>query len=147
ALDAEISQRHLSFVESGRSCPSREMVLRLTEQLAVPLRERNAILVAAGHAPVYRQRSLDAPEMIAARSAIERILEGHEPHPALAVDRYWTLLLANRAARMLLSGVAAHLTEGPVNVLRASLHPEGLAGRIVNFGEWRSHILARLSRE
>ena len=147
AVDAEISQRHLSFVESGRSLPSREMVLRLTEQLEVPLRERNAILVAAGFAPIYRDRPLDAPELAGARAVIARILDGHDPHPALAVDRHWTLLASNRAVGALLAGVAAHLLEGPVNVLRISLHPEGLASRIVNFREWQNHIFRRLAHE
>jgi transcriptional regulator with XRE-family HTH domain len=147
AVDADISQRHLSFLESGRSQPSREMVLRLTEQLSVPLRERNAILIAAGFAPVYRERSLDAPDLAAARGVIERILNGHEPHPALAVDRHWTLLSMNKAVGLLLTGVADHLVAGAVNVLRLSLHPEGLAGRILNFQEWRTHILARLAHE
>jgi len=140
AVDAEISQRHLSFLESGRSQPSRDMVLHLTERLSVPLRERNMILTAAGFAPIYRERPLDAPELGAARAAIDRILEGHEPHPALAVDRNWTLLSANKAAGVLMAGVADHL-------LRLSLHPEGLADRILNFREWRAHILARLVHE
>ncbi|MGB3387600.1 MAG: helix-turn-helix transcriptional regulator [Pseudaminobacter sp.] len=147
AVDAEISQRHLSFLESGRSQPSREMVLRLTERLAVPLRERNVILTAAGFAPIYRERPLDAPELGAARAAIDRILQGHQPHPALAVDRNWTLLSANKAVGVLMAGVASHLVEGEINVLRLSLHPEGLASRILNFREWRSHILARLTHE
>lgn len=147
AVDAEISQRHLSFVESGRSLPSREMVLRLTEHLDVPLRERNAILVAAGFAPIYRDRPLGAPELAGARAVIGRILDGHDPHPALAVDRHWTLLASNRAVGALLADVAGHLLEGPVNVLRVSLHPEGLASRIVNFREWRSHVFKRLAHE
>lgn len=147
AIDADISQRHLSFVESGRSLPSRDMVLRLTEQLDVPLRERNAILMAAGFAPIYRDRPLGAPELAGARSVIQRILDGHDPHPALAVDRHWTLLSANRAVGLLLAGVADHLVAGPVNVLRVSLHPDGLASRVVNFREWRSHIVKRLSHE
>lgn len=147
AVDADISQRHLSFVESGRSLPSRDMVLRLTEHLDVPLRERNAILVAAGFAPIYRARPLDSPELAGARTIIQRILDGHDPHPALAVDRHWTMLAANRAVGLLLAGVADHLVAGPVNVLRVSLHPEGLASRVVNFGEWRSHIFKRLSHE
>lgn len=147
ALDAEISQRHLSFVESGRSSPSREMVLRLTERLAMPLRERNIILVAAGFAPQYRERPLHAPELAVARAMIERILCGHEPHPALAVDRHWTLLSANRAAAVLLSGVAGQLTTGAINVLRVSLHPDGLASRILNFEAWRRHVLDRLAHE
>jgi transcriptional regulator with XRE-family HTH domain len=147
AVDAEISQRHLSFLESGRSQPSREMVLHLAERLSVPLRERNVILTAAGFAPIYRERSLDAPELEAARAVIDRILKGHEPHPALAIDRNWTLLSANKAAGMLMAGVADHLVAGEINVLRLSMHPEGLASRVLNFREWRSHILARLARE
>lgn len=147
AIDTDISQRHLSFIESGRSLPSRDMVLRLTEQLDVPLRERNAILMAAGFAPIYRDRPLDSPELAGARLIIQRILDGHDPHPALAVDRQWTMLAANRAVGALLADVAGHLLTGPVNVLRVSLHPEGLASRVVNFREWRSHIFNRLSRE
>lgn len=147
AVDTEISQRHLSFLESGRAQPSRDMVLRLTEQLSVPLRERNVILAAAGFAPIYRERPLDAPELSAARAAVERILHGHEPHPALAVDRLWTLLSANKAVGVLLAGVAGHLLAGEINVLRLSMHPEGLAPRIVNFREWRAHVLARLAHE
>lgn len=147
AIDAEISQRHLSFLESGRSRPSREMVLRLTECLSVPLRERNVILAAAGFAPIYRERPLGGPEMGAARAAIDRILHGHAPHPALAVDGNWTLLSANTPAKMLMAGVAPHLIEGEINVLRLSLHPEGLAKRILNFREWRAHIFARLAHE
>lgn len=147
AADAEISQRHLSFVESGRSTPSREMVLRLTDQLSVPLRERNALLLAAGYAPVYRERPLDDPGLRAARRAVELILSGHEPHPALAIDRRWTLVSMNRAVAPLLEGVDPAMLEPPVNVLRLSLHPDGLAPRIANFREWRAHILARLSQQ
>ncbi len=147
AVNADVSQRHLSFVESGRSLPSRDMVLRLTEQLAVPLRERNAILMAAGFAPIYPDQPLDSPGLAGARAVIQRILDGHDPHPALAVDRHWTMLAANRAVGMLLAGVADHLVAGPVNVLRVSLHPEGLASRVVNFTEWRTHIVKRLSHE
>ncbi len=147
AVDADISQRHLSFVESGRSLPSRDMVLRLTEHLDVPLRERNAILMAAGFAPIYRDRPLDSPDLAGARAVIQRILDGHDPHPALAVDRHWTMLAANRAVGLLMAGVAGHLVAGPVNVLRVSLHPEGLASRVVNFRDWRSHIFKRLSHE
>lgn len=147
AADAEISQRHLSFIESGRAVPSREMVLRLAEQLEVPLRDRNVMLVAAGFAPVYRQRPLDAPELKPARAAIDLILKRHKPHPALAVDRHWTLVSANASATMLLSGIAEKLLAEPVNVLRISLHPDGLAPRILNFREWRTHVLGRLAHE
>ena len=145
ALEAEISQRHLSFVESGRAQPSREVLLRIAERLDAPLRERNALLLAAGYAPVYPERGLDAPEMAAAKTAVERILKGHEPFPALAVDRGWTLVAANAAVAPLLALVEdAALLAPPVNVLRLSLHPGGLAPRILNLAEWRAHILERL---
>jgi transcriptional regulator with XRE-family HTH domain len=147
ACDAEISARHLSFVETGRAHPSREMVLRLAEQLDVPLRERNALLVAAGFAPVYRERSIDDPALAAARRAVDLVLAGHEPYPALAVDRYWTLVAANRAVMPLLAGVREHLLSPPANVLRLSLHPDGVLPRIVNAAEWRAHILERLRRQ
>jgi transcriptional regulator with XRE-family HTH domain len=147
ALDAEISTRHLSFIETGRAAPSREMLLRLADQLDVPLRERNVLLVSAGFAPVFQERALDAPELQAARKAVDLLLAGHEPYPALAVDRHWTLVAANGAVNRLLVGVAPRLLEPPVNVLRVSLHPDGLATRIVNLIEWRGHLLDRLRRQ
>ncbi|MCY1668432.1 helix-turn-helix domain-containing protein [Rhizobium sp. SL86] len=147
AVDAEISQRHLSFLESGRSQPSREVLMQLTDRLAVPLRDRNVILNAAGYAAHFPQHPLAAPALQAAREAIEQILHGHLPHPALAVDRHWTLISANAAATALMSGVAPHLLEENPNVLRLSLHPQGLAPRILNLEEWRSHVLARLGHE
>jgi transcriptional regulator with XRE-family HTH domain len=147
ACEAEVSQRHLSFVESGRSTPSRDMVLRLAEHLGIPLRERNLLLVAAGFAPVYRERALDDPGLEAPRHAVELILEGHEPHPALAIDRHWTLVSANRALTPLLSGIDEALLRPPVNVLRVSLHPRGLAPRIGNFREWRTHVIRRLAQQ
>jgi transcriptional regulator with XRE-family HTH domain len=147
ALDAEVSTRHLSFLETGRARPSREMVLRLAEQLEVPLRERNAMLLAAGFAPAYPERDLDDPALGVARAAVDRVLDGHEPFPALAVDRYWTLVTANRVVPALLTGVAAELLQPPINVLRLSLHPDGLAAQIENLPEWRAHLLARLSRQ
>jgi transcriptional regulator with XRE-family HTH domain len=147
ALDAEISTRHLSFIETGRAQPSREMVLLLAEQLEVPLRERNAMLLGAGYAPVYSERPLDDPQLAAARRAVELVLKGHEPFPALAIDRHWHMIAANAAVAPLLEGVAGFLLEGPVNVLRLSLHPEGLAPRIRNLGEWRGHLLERLRRQ
>ena len=147
ALKADISQRHLSFVESGRAQPSRDMVLHLAEQLDVPLRERNRLLLAAGYAPVYGERPLDDPALDAARRAVERVLQGHEPYPALAIDRHWTLLAANRAVAVFLAGVDPPLLEPPVNVLRVSLHPRGLAPRIVNLPQWRAHLLERLQRQ
>jgi len=147
ALDAEISTRHLSFLETGRSSPSRDMLLRLAEQLEVPLRERNALLVAAGFAPVFPERRIDDPALGAARRAMDLVLTGHEPYPALAVDRHWTMVAANRAVAPLLAGVAPALLQPPVNVLRVGLHPEGLAPRTVNLWEWRGHLLARLRRQ
>ena len=147
AHEAGISTRHLSFVETGRSAPSREMVLRLAERLDVPLRERNALLVAAGYAPMYRQRPLDDPALAAARQAVERILRGHEPCPALAVDRHWNLVAANAMVAHLLAGLPPVLLQPPVNVLRLSLHPQGLAPRIVNLGQWRHHLFERLRQQ
>src|SRR4051794_2721083 len=147
ALEAQVSARHLSFIETGRSRPSAEMVAHLAEQLDVPLRERNQLLLAAGYAPAYGQRELDAPEMGPVRDAIDRVLKGHEPYPALVVDRHWGMVAANSAVGLLLEGVAAHLLEPPVNVLRVSLHPEGVAPRIVDLGSWRAHVLDRLGRQ
>ena len=144
AGEAEVSTRHLSFVESGRAAPSRELLLRLAEPLALPPRERNQLLLAGGYAPLHGERSLDAADMAAARSAVEAVLRGHAPFPALAVDRHWNLVLANDGAAALLAGVAPALLAPPMNVLRASLHPDGLAPHIVNLAEWRHHLLARL---
>lgn len=147
ALEADISTRHLSFVETGRAVPSREMVLHLAEQLDIPLRERNALLVAAGYAPVFPERRLDDPHLTAARKAMEMVLTGHEPYPALAIDRHWHLIASNRAVAPLLAGIDATLLQPPVNVLRLSLHPAGLAARIVNYRQWRSHLFERLQRQ
>jgi transcriptional regulator with XRE-family HTH domain len=147
ALEAGVSARHVSFVETGRSRPSAEMVVQLAEHLDVPLRDRNALLLAAGYAPAYAQRDLDEPEMGPVRDAIDRVLRGHEPFPAIVVDRHWGLVSANRAVSPLIAGAAPHLTAPPVNVLRLSLHPEGMAPRILNLGEWRAHLLDRLGRQ
>lgn len=147
AGEADISTRHLSFVETGRSVPSREMVLRLAERLEIPLRERNALLVAAGYAPMYRERPLDDPALAAAREAVQLILRSHEPYPALAVDRHWNLLAANAMVSHLLAGVDPELLRPPVNVLRLSLHPRGVAPRIVNLGQWRHHLFERLRQQ
>lgn len=147
ATQAAISQRHLSFVESGRSRPSRDMVLHLGDQLDVPLRERNILLAAAGFAPYFPQTARDDPGFGEMRDLIQRLLDGHMPHPALAADRYWTLLAANDAIRALLKGVDPKLLKGDVNVLRLSLHPDGLAPRIVNLREWRHHLLVRLDHD
>ncbi|MDI5986549.1 helix-turn-helix transcriptional regulator [Halomonas sp. M4R5S39] len=147
ATDADISQRHLSFVESGRAVPSREMLLHLTERLDVPLRERNRLLLAAGFAPAFGERGIDAPELETVRGVIERLLASHAPYPALAVDRHWHLLMANRPLELLLGGIEPALLKPPINVLRLTLHPRGLASRIRNFREWRAHILERLARQ
>ena len=147
AQEAEVSTRHLSYVETGRAAPSREMVLRLAERLEVPLRERNALLVAAGFAPMYRQRSLDDPAMAAARRAVDLVLKGHEPFPALAVDRHWNLVAHNALVPMLMEGAAPELMQAPINVMRLSLHPDGVAPRIANLAQWRTHLLERLQQQ
>src|SRR5262245_60737084 len=147
ALEAGVSSRHLSFVENGRSRPSARMVLQLAEHLEVPLRDRNRLLLAAGYAPAFGQRDLQEPEMGPVRDAIDQLLRAHEPYPALVIDAHWGLVAANRAVGPLIEGVAAHLLEPPVNVLRLSLHPEGIAPRIVNLHEWRTHLLERLARD
>jgi transcriptional regulator with XRE-family HTH domain len=147
AGEADISTRHLSFVETGRSVPSREMVLRLAERLEVPLRERNALLVAAGYAPMYRERPLDDPALAAAREAVQLILRSHEPYPALALDRHWNLLAHNAMVPHLLGPADPALLQGTVNVLRLSLHPRGLAPHIVNLGQWRHHLFERLRQQ
>src|SRR6267154_4777458 len=147
AGDAEISARHLSFVETGRAAPSRDMVLRLAERLDVPLRERNVLLVAAGFAPAFPQRSLDDPELKPARAAIDLVLRAHEPNPALAVDRHWNLVSANRMVTPLLDGISPDMLAPPLNVMRLSFHPRGLAPRTVNLAEWCAHLLERLHRQ
>jgi len=147
ALEAGVSARHLSFLETGRSKPSREMVLHLSDQLEVPLRDRNHLLLAAGFAPAFEERAIDAPEMAPVREALERVLAGHEPYPAVVVDRWWNLAAANRSIAMFTDTVPEHLMAPPVNVLRVSLHPDGMASRILNYGEWRAHLVDRLARQ
>jgi transcriptional regulator with XRE-family HTH domain len=147
ALGAGVSARHVSFIETGRSRPSAEMVVQLAEYLDVPLRDRNGLLLAAGYAPAYGQRGLDEPEMEPVREALDRLLRGHEPFPALVIDRHWGLVAANRTVPLLTAGAAEHLLEPPINVLRLALHPEGMAPRTLNLGEWRAHLLDRLGRE
>src|ERR1043165_8187639 len=144
AGDAEISARHLSFVETGRAAPSRDMVLKLAERLEVPLREGNVLLVAAGFAPAFPQRPLDDPVLKPARAAIDLVLMAHEPNPALAYDRHWNLVSANRMVMPLLAGIPPRLLGQPINILRLAFHPEALAARTVNLGEWSSHLLERL---
>ena len=148
ADEADISTRHVSFMETGRTNPSRDMVLRLCERLAIPLRERNTLLVAAGYAPMYRERALDDPALAAARQAVELVLKGHEPCPAIALDRCWNVVAANRAAQALLAAhVSPELLAPPVNVFRLSLHPDGLASRIANLAQWRHHLFERLRQQ
>jgi transcriptional regulator with XRE-family HTH domain len=147
ATEVEISTRHLSFMETGRSQASRAMVLRLAERLEVPLRERNDLLIAAGYAPMYASRPFSHPTLEPVRAAVDLILRGHEPYPALLVDRHWGLVSANEAARYFMHGADESLTRPPVNVLRLSLHPSGIAARIANLAEWRAHVLARLARD
>lgn len=147
ALDAEISARHLSFIETGRSRPSRAMLLRLAERLRLPPRERNALLVAGGFAPAQPARALDDPALAAARLAVDKVLAAYEPWPALAVDLHWNLVAANAGVAPFLADVASHLLEPPLNVLRLSLHPDGLASRIENLAEWRTHVFRRLEEQ
>ena len=145
AFAANASTRHLSYLETGRAHPSREMVMRLGEYLDVPLRERNTLLLAAGFAPAFQERSLS--ELNAARQAIEQILETHKPYPAFAVDRYWNIVSSNRVLPQLYVGVAPELLRPPVNSARLTLHPQGMAPHIVNLAEWRNHVIADLRRQ
>jgi transcriptional regulator with XRE-family HTH domain len=148
ALDADVSARHLSFVETGRSKPSRELVLQLADHLEVPLRERNTLLLAAGYAPAFAERALGDDAMAPVREALERLLKGHEPFPAVAVDRQWELVSANAPALSLLTdGIAPELLEPPANTLRISLHPDGLAPRIANLAEYSAHLLQLVAHE
>src|SRR5262245_19994630 len=147
ALGAEISTRHLSFLETGRSSPSREMILRLSDELEIPMRERNVLLVAGGFAPIFSERSLNDPALAPARQAIDLILESHKPYPAFAVDRHWKIGASNAALQELYEGVDPELMKPPVNALRLSLHPKGVAQRIENLAEWRAHLLHRLRQQ
>jgi transcriptional regulator with XRE-family HTH domain len=147
ASSAGISARHLSFVETGRSRPSREMVLHLADHLDVPLRDRNSLLIAAGYAPSYHATDYNAPEMRSVRDAIDALLDGHEPYPAILVDRRWQLVASNKAAMVLIADVDPDLLEHPMNVLRTSLHPRGLAPYIINQDEWFDHVLGNLRRQ
>jgi transcriptional regulator with XRE-family HTH domain len=149
ALNAGISARHLSFVETGRSTPGREMLLRVAEQLEIPYRERNQILLRAGHAPAFPERSLQDSDLAPVRLAVDQILEAHQPFPAMSFDRGWNLVAANASATAIVDGVDvdSELLEPPVNVLRLGLHPGGLAPYIVNLAHWRAHFLGRLSQQ
>jgi len=147
AIAANVSSRHLSFVETGRSRPTSEMILHLAEHLDVPLRDRNALLLAGGFAPAYPERGLAEPELHAVKNALKRVLDGHEPYPAAVVNRWWELVDANAGIALFTGDVRPELLEPPVNVLRLSLHPDGMAPRIANLPEWRAHLLARLHRQ
>lgn len=147
AGEADISTRHLSFIETGRSRPSREMLLHLAERLDIPLRERNTVLIAAGFAPVFSEKSLDDPALAAARTAIDLVLKAHAPFPALAVDRHWNIVAANEAVSIFTEGVDTDLLSQPPNAVRLGMHPRGMARHIVNGAEWRAHLLSRLRRQ
>src|SRR6516165_7808119 len=147
ALEADVSSRHVSFLETGRARPSREMVLRLAEHLDIPLRERNRLLLAAGYAPLYEERSLAEPEMTPVHQALDRFLRAHEPYPAIVIDRHHNLVSANDALGVITDGVAPELLEPPANALRVALHPRGMAPRVLNMDEWSAHLLHRLRRE
>lgn len=146
-IEADVSARHISFLETGRARPSREMAMKLAEELDIPLRHRNRLLVAAGFAPVFREREVRAPEMDVVRQALDKILAGHEPYPALVVDKAWNLVAANAAAAMFMDGVPEELLKEPINVMRLSLHPEAMGGRLVNLPEVRAHLLHGLRRQ
>jgi transcriptional regulator with XRE-family HTH domain len=147
ALESGVSARHISFLETGRSNPSREMVIGLATNLEVPLRDRNELLIAAGFAPEYRELAYEDPDLGPVRAAIEQVLAAHDPYPALVVDRHWEMVTANRGLGLLTEGVAPHLLESPANALRIALHPEGMAPRVVNLAEWRAHALHRVERQ
>jgi transcriptional regulator with XRE-family HTH domain len=147
AGQAGVSARHLSFLETGRARPTREMILRLAEGLAVPLRARNALLLAGGFAPAYPEGALGGPGLAAVLASLRDVLAGHEPYPAILIDRHWTMVDGNAAVPLLTAGVAPELLEPPVNVLRVSLHPDGMAPRIRNLAQWRAHVLHRLDRQ
>jgi transcriptional regulator with XRE-family HTH domain len=146
AINAEISSRHLCFVETGRANPSREMVLRLSEQLQIPLRQRNVLLTAAGYAKVYPERALDDPALKVVGNIVKNILTGHEPNPAVAIDHQWQVLAMNRTIELLFTEVNPSLLKPPINIMRIGLHPLGLSSRIRNFGEWRANAIAKLKQ-
>lgn len=146
SIDVGVSTRHLSFVETGRSRPSPELVLAVAEHLDVPLRERNTMLLAAGYAPRYSQRALDEPSMARVRASLQRMLDAHDPYPGVVIDRQWNVLLANQAAGALSDGLPDHLLRPTMNVFRVCLHPDGLARRTANFEDWASYLLRQLRR-
>lgn len=147
ATEAEVSTRHLSYVETGRSSPSRELVLHLARQLEVPHREQNDLLLAAGYAPAYSELDLTAPEMRPIITALETVIAGSEPNPTLVMDRHWNLVMANESVFAWTAGVDPALLGPPLNVLRLALHPDGLAGSIANFDAVAAHLIHRLRRQ
>ena len=147
SLRAEVSTRHLSFVETGRAAPGRELILRLGEELQIPLRERNTLLVAAGFAPIFQQRRFDDPALDSVRTILGLALENQKPFPAYVIDRHWTVVASNAAVPVLYEGVAPELVRPPINVIRLMLDPRGMAPRIVNFTAWRTHLLAQVRRQ
>jgi transcriptional regulator with XRE-family HTH domain len=146
SIDVGVSTRHLSFVETGRSRPSPELILAIAHHLEVPLRDRNTMLLAGGYAPRYTQRSLDDASMKSVRASIQRLLDAHDPYPGVAIDRAWNVVVANQAGMALSSGLPAHLAGPPMNIYRVSLHPDGMAARTTNFTEWAGQMLAQLRR-
>lgn len=144
ATRANVSTRHLSYLETGRSKPTRNMLERLARHLEVPLRERNQLMLAAGLAPAYPERGLNAPELLAVSSALQSNMDAHMPFPALLLDHRWDVVDRNPATDFLLRGCAAHLIAPPINALRLTLHPDGLAPRIINLGQWRTHLLSQV---
>ena len=147
ALDADISPRHLSFIETGRSQPSTDMIDRLAEQLEIPYRARNGLLSAAGFAPRHGERTLDDPAMTTARRSIEHILKGHEPYPAIAIDRHWNIVATNDAISFFTEQIGSTLLTAPMNAIKLALHPDGLAPQVVNLAEWHAHVLEQLDQQ
>ena len=146
ALDVGVSTRHLSFVETGRSRPSAELIVALTQHLDVPLKDRNGVLVAAGYAPRYRRTALDDAAMPHVRQALHRLLDSHDPYPGVAIDRMWNVVIANGAAQRLTTALPSELAGPPINVFRACLHIDGLARQTLNFADWAAYLVDRLHR-
>jgi len=146
ALDVGVSTRHLSFVETGRSNPSPKLLVALADELDVPLRERNALLLAAGYAPRYQETPLDAATMTRVNDALQRLLDSHQPYPGAVIDRMWNVVASNEAGQLLVAGAAPELLTPPVNVFRVSLHPDGMAQRILNFADWAAYLVGELRR-
>lgn len=147
ALEADISPRHLSFIETGRSQPSTNTIDRLAERLDIPFRARNGLLTAAGFAPRHGERSLDDPAMAVARNSIQHILKGHEPYPAIAVDRHWNVVAMNDAISFFTEQIKPSLLQPPINAIKLALHPDGLAPQVVNLAEWHAHVLTQLDQQ